>query len=98
MTDLVAYSRCAARDQHPKTWRCATVGWALIDDSRGVMKSRVPLGPVAAAASIVGSTFNAYGGKSLHQQSHGEAFLALFQHRFEDGIYLLDEPEAALSP
>jgi predicted ATPase len=46
----------------------------------------------------VGSSFLAYGGKSLHRQSHGEAFLALFQHRFEDGIYLLDEPEAALSP
>ena len=41
----------------------------------------------------------AYGGKSLHRQSHGEAFLALLQHRFQgDGVYLLDEPEAALSP
>ncbi|HZF07174.1 MAG TPA: AAA family ATPase [Thermoanaerobaculia bacterium] len=39
-----------------------------------------------------------YGGKSLHQQSHGESFLALFVNRFEQGIYLLDEPEAALSP
>jgi predicted ATPase len=37
----------------------------------------------------VGSPFIAYGGKSLHQQSHGEAFLSLFQHRFEDGLYLL---------
>jgi predicted ATPase len=46
----------------------------------------------------VGSTFLAYGGQSLHSQSHGEAFLSLFQHRFEDGVYLLDEPEAALSP
>lgn len=46
----------------------------------------------------VGSSFIAYGGKSLHQQSHGEAFLSLFQNRFEDGLYLLDEPEAALSP
>jgi predicted ATPase len=45
-----------------------------------------------------GSTFRAYGGKSLHQQSHGEAFLALFENRIEDGVYLLDEPEAALSP
>ena len=45
-----------------------------------------------------GSTFLAYGGKSLHQQSHGEAFLALFTNRLEDGMYLLDEPEAALSP
>jgi predicted ATPase len=46
----------------------------------------------------VGSTFLAYGGKSLHAQSHGEAFLSLFENRFEDGLYLLDEPEAALSP
>jgi predicted ATPase len=41
----------------------------------------------------------AYGGRSLHGQSHGEAFLSLLQHRFQgDGVYLLDEPEAALSP
>jgi predicted ATPase len=41
---------------------------------------------------------DAYGGKSLHEQSHGESFLALFNNQFESGIYLLDEPEAALSP
>jgi len=41
---------------------------------------------------------DAYGGKSLHQQSHGESFLALFNNQFESGIYILDEPEAALSP
>jgi predicted ATPase len=46
----------------------------------------------------VGSTFEAYGGKSLHDQSHGEAFLSLFSHNFEDGLFILDEPEAALSP
>lgn len=40
-----------------------------------------------------------YGGKSLLQQSHGESFLSLFQNRFGgNAIYLLDEPEAALSP
>lgn len=40
-----------------------------------------------------------YGGRSLHEQSHGEAFLSLFLNRFQSqGIYLLDEPEAALSP
>ncbi len=42
--------------------------------------------------------FKAYGGKSLHQQSHGESFLSLFTNRFNKGIYILDEPEAALSP
>ena len=44
------------------------------------------------------SDLRAYGGKSLLQQSHGESFLALFANRFEQGIYILDEPEAALSP
>ena len=42
---------------------------------------------------------DSYGGKSLHEQSHGESFFALFQNRFQDnGLYLMDEPEAALSP
>ena len=42
---------------------------------------------------------DSYGGKSLHAQSHGESFLALMMHRFRgQGLYLLDEPEAALSP
>lgn len=40
----------------------------------------------------------AYGGRSLHEQSHGESFLAVLTRRFgPDGLYLLDEPEAALS-
>jgi predicted ATPase len=40
-----------------------------------------------------------FGGKSLHEQSHGESFFALFENRFTgDGLYILDEPEAALSP
>lgn len=39
-----------------------------------------------------------YGGESLHRRSHGESFLALVTERFGgDGLYLLDEPEAALS-
>jgi predicted ATPase len=44
---------------------------------------------------VVGS----YGGRSLHEQSHGESFFALFRNRFgPHGLYVLDEPEAALSP
>lgn len=40
-----------------------------------------------------------YGGVSLHNQSHGESFLSIVQNRFfGNGIYILDEPEAALSP
>jgi predicted ATPase len=48
------------------------------------------LGPDIAAA---------YGGRSLHEQSHGESFISLAMHRFgREGLYILDEPEAALSP
>ncbi len=40
-----------------------------------------------------------YGGRSLHEQSHGESFMALMTRRFgPHGLYILDEPEAALSP
>jgi predicted ATPase len=43
--------------------------------------------------------FVAYGGKELHAQSHGEAFLALLNNRLTgNGLYFFDEPEAALSP
>jgi predicted ATPase len=42
---------------------------------------------------------DSYGGVSLHEQSHGESFIALATHRFGgQGLYILDEPEAALSP
>jgi len=41
----------------------------------------------------------AYGNISLHERSHGEAFMALLTERFHgNGLYILDEPEAALSP
>ena len=40
-----------------------------------------------------------YGGVSLHNQSHGESFLNIVKNRFfGKGLYILDEPEAALSP
>ncbi len=49
----------------------------------------------AGGAPIISS----YGGVSLHEQSHGESFLSLILHRFSgNGLYILDEPEAALSP
>lgn len=42
---------------------------------------------------------DAYGGISLHQRSHGETFFTVLDHKFRrSGLFLLDEPEAALSP
>ena len=42
--------------------------------------------------------YQRYGGRSLHSMSHGEAFLSVMMNRFSHGLFLLDEPEAALSP
>lgn len=42
--------------------------------------------------------YNAYGGKSLQKQSHGESFMSFFNNKVTEGIYILDEPESALSP
>ena len=51
------------------------------------------------AQSGGGDFIQGYGGKSLHEQSHGESFTALLNERFRGGgLYILDEPEAALSP
>lgn len=49
--------------------------------------------------SFDGPVIDGYGGVSLHNQSHGESFLSIVQNRFfGNGLYILDEPEAALSP
>lgn len=54
---------------------------------------------VATAAEDQYGVLDAYGGRSLHEQSHGESFMALVLHRLGgQGLYLFDEPEAALSP
>jgi len=48
---------------------------------------------------IVPHYLDSYGGGLLHARSHGEAFMAVLLHKFKgNGLYLLDEPEAALSP
>jgi predicted ATPase len=47
---------------------------------------------------FAGDPYGRYGGRSLHTRSHGEAFLAILEHRIKAGMFLLDEPESALSP
>ena len=51
------------------------------------------------APSLDPPIIDGYGGVSLHRQSHGESFMAVVENRFfGNGLYILDEPEAALSP
>lgn len=52
-----------------------------------------------AIPSTARKIIEAYGEESLHKMSHGESFMALMLHRFRGkGLYILDEPEAAMSP
>ncbi len=54
---------------------------------------------LATQVDELGLDLVGYGGQSLHEQSHGESFMTLIQNRFRgNGLYILDEPEAALSP
>jgi predicted ATPase len=50
-------------------------------------------------ASMSPATLEYFGGRSLMEQSHGQCHMSFFRNRFKiRGIYLLDEPENALSP
>ncbi len=54
---------------------------------------------VATSLEELGISPSSYGGVPLHSRSHGEAFLAVAIHRFRgNGLYVMDEPESALSP
>ena len=61
--------------------------------SRAEVYRNSGLGPVAKE-----DYYRHYGGKALHEQSHGESFLNWFSACEDAGVYLMDEPEAALSP
>ena len=70
-------------------------GWFLRAESFYNVASDIQLGEREWGSG----TFDRDGGRSLHDRSHGEAFLALMEHRLRGGgCYLFDEPEAALSP
>lgn len=94
----------STRDTHSELHRMLTVvksafpkdGYFLRAESLYNAASYIDM--LDEAPGIGGHISDSYGG-SLHNQSHGESFLALVQNRLGGhGLYLLDEPEAALSP
>ena len=90
--------RFATRDSHSELWRLlTTVRSAFPED--GFFLRAESFYNTSSYIDQSGSRLGRYGHRQLHTRSHGEAFLALVQNRFEGhGLYLLDEPEAALSP
>ena len=90
-SDLHKYLRLSRGIRKPKT------GWFLRAESFYNVASEMDRRDEGGSFDPPIRTY--YGGVSLHEQSHGESFMALLTKRFgPSGLYLLDEPEAALSP
>ncbi|MDE7260817.1 MAG: AAA family ATPase [Oscillospiraceae bacterium] len=97
--------RFSTEDSHSELWQGLTLvkrgyakdGFFLRAESFYNVASNID--QMDREPSLGGRVIDSYGGVSLHHRSHGESFLALVQNRFGGhGVYLLDEPEAALSP
>ncbi|WP_086662692.1 AAA family ATPase [Lentzea kentuckyensis] len=76
-----------------------TISWGTRKPRTGFFLRAESFYNVATEIDRIGEGIHAsYGGKSLHERSHGESFINLIAHRFGSrGLYVLDEPEAALS-
>lgn len=92
----------STRDTHSELCRCIGLVRTVRPDDGFFLRAESLYNAASyleETRRIVPGDYRRYGGVSLHEQSHGEAFLALVANRFEGhGLYLLDEPEAALSP
>lgn len=95
----------STNDSHSSLWKCldtvksvsAKDGYFLRAESLYNLASNID--EMDKEPSFDPPVIESYGGVSLHKQSHGESFLSLIQNRFGgNGLYILDEPEAALSP
>ena len=94
------------RDSHSELYRYLRLSKSFIKPRDGFFLRAESYFNVATSIEVMDDAggfgppvINSYGGRSLHEQSHGESFLSLMNHRFGGkGIYILDEPEAALSP
>jgi predicted ATPase len=95
----------STRDSHSELHRALRLvrdgrtprdGWFLRAESFYNLATHIESSELAAEGAP--PLIDSYGGVSLHEQSHGESFLSLLLHRFGGrGLYILDEPEAALS-
>ncbi|NSQ62736.1 AAA family ATPase [Enterococcus faecalis] len=89
----------STNDTHLDLHNYLTVGKSVKRAKDGFFLRAESFYNVATYAENIDLDFSEYGDKSLHHQSHGESFLNLVNHRFRgNGLYLFDEPEAALSP
>lgn len=98
-TDTATHSRLGESLVLRRGTRRARGGYFLRAESFYNVASEIDRLDAEPAPPSAGKLIDGYGGVSLHQRSHGESFLDLLTHRFRPQcLYLLDEPEAALSP
>jgi len=87
----------ATRPSHSELFRFLRLARGFRKPKDGFFLRAESFFNVASQVEALG--VSGYGRASLHEQSHGESFWALFMERFRgNGLYILDEPEAALSP
>ena len=88
----------STRSTHSDLYRYLRLSKSLRKSGLGFFLRAESLYNIATEIDNIGY-MDTYGNKSLHEQSHGESFWALLEHKFRgDALYILDEPEAALSP
>jgi len=82
---------------HSELWQCLKLARGILRPKDGFFLRAESFFNVATYVQELGVT--GYGESSLHEQSHGESFWSLLMKRFRgQGLYIMDEPEAALSP
>jgi predicted ATPase len=91
--------RFATRDSHSELWQAIRlVRGARRPRTDFFLRAESLFTAATYLEDLGGGGLDSYGGVSLHEQSHGESYLAVMLNRFgPSGLYLLDEPEAALS-
>jgi predicted ATPase len=90
--------RFGTRESHSELYKFLRIAKGVPRPSDGFFLRAESFYNVATMVEDLGVGAS-YGDRSLHEQSHGESFIALMVNRFHgEGLYLLDEPEAALSP
>lgn len=89
----------ATRPSHSQLYEQLVLGRGLTPRDGYFLRAESFYNVASELENIADGVLQYYGDRSLHQQSHGESFLALMEHRlFGNGLYIFDEPEAALSP
>jgi len=89
----------STHDDYSELCDAITIGRGVRDKNRGFFLRAESFYNVSTKAMEYERGYGPmYGDRTLHEQSHGESFLSLIKSFTKTGIFIMDEPEAALSP